>query len=156
MRKLELEQSLKILGNLGVIIGILLLVYELNQNRQMMEAQTRHDLSESIVNQFLDIASDGELAEIIIRGASGTLESEVEQTRFRWWLLSRFRYWEDVHYQYRVGLYDQTEFDAQWEGFKVVLMRDPWVNYFQGNVASFSPEFAAKVHETIAELQGSE
>ena len=40
MKKIDLGQTLGILANVGVVFGILLLAYELNQNRQMMEAQT--------------------------------------------------------------------------------------------------------------------
>jgi hypothetical protein len=45
MKKLDLAQTLQLVGNAGVIIGILLLVYELAQNREMMRAQTRNELS---------------------------------------------------------------------------------------------------------------
>ncbi len=45
MKKLDLGQTTLMLGNLGVILGILLLVYELFQNRQTMEAQTRNSIA---------------------------------------------------------------------------------------------------------------
>ena len=45
MKKLDLGQIAHLLGNLGVIVGILLLVYELNQNRSMMPAQTRNSIA---------------------------------------------------------------------------------------------------------------
>ena len=37
-------------ANLGVLIGLLLLIAELNQNRDMMRAQVRHDLAMGIVD----------------------------------------------------------------------------------------------------------
>lgn len=45
MKKLDMGQSLGILANVGVLFGILLLVYELNQNRQMMEAAVRRHVT---------------------------------------------------------------------------------------------------------------
>ena len=57
MKKIDLGQTLGIVANVGVIAGILLLAYELNQNRQMMQAQTRNAISETIVNRFLFLIS---------------------------------------------------------------------------------------------------
>jgi hypothetical protein len=73
MKKLDLGQTLQLLGNLGVIVGILLLVYELNQNRDMMMAQTRTDLSQGIIEMLLDISNNGERASIFARGAAGQM-----------------------------------------------------------------------------------
>ncbi len=47
MKKIDLGQTIGVLANIGVIIGILLLVYELSQNRQMMKAQTRNEIAQS-------------------------------------------------------------------------------------------------------------
>ncbi len=43
MRKLDLGQTVGILANVGVLIGVLLLVYELSLNRHIVEAQTRDE-----------------------------------------------------------------------------------------------------------------
>jgi len=50
MKKIDLGQTLTILANVGVLAGILLLVFELNQNREMMRAQTRSELASSLVD----------------------------------------------------------------------------------------------------------
>jgi len=36
-----------------------------------------------------------------------------EQFQFRLRSNALFRYWEDVHYQYRLGLYDEEEYSRQ-------------------------------------------
>ena len=58
MKKLDTGQLLGLIANLGVIAGILLLVFELQQNRIMMEAQTRHELTASLSDQLLAVAED--------------------------------------------------------------------------------------------------
>ena len=55
MKRFEVGQALQLLGNFGVIVGILLLVYELNQNRDMMMAQTRNELSQGIYRGFASV-----------------------------------------------------------------------------------------------------
>jgi len=37
MKKIEFGQAIAVFANIGVLVGILLLAYELNQNRQMMQ-----------------------------------------------------------------------------------------------------------------------
>ena len=57
MKKIDLGQSLTILANLGVVVGILLLVYELNQTRQFAKmeysARNRHVFQE-IEREFMN------------------------------------------------------------------------------------------------------
>jgi hypothetical protein len=45
MKKIDFGQTVSVVANIGVVIGIVLLVYELNQNRQMTAAQTRHEMA---------------------------------------------------------------------------------------------------------------
>lgn len=150
MKKIDLGQILGVLANLGVLVGILLLVYELNQNREMMQAQTRHDISSEFVGLMISAASNGQLANLIRRGDLGEELSPDEQYRFERYTRGMFRYWENVHYQYRLGLYDEQEF---------VKQRAAWQAYFarsKGAVArwcaahdQFSTEYRREMDELI-------
>ncbi len=134
-----------------MIAGILLLAYELNQNRQMMEAQTRHELSSSIADQLLVIAANPELNDFIYRAETGEPLSGADQSRYWSYAFARLRYWEDVHYQYRAGLFDENEFVAQRESWRQVL-RQPGLRQFWGQFRSnFSPEFAADVDALVSD-----
>ena len=81
MKKLELGQTLQLLGNLGVIVGILLLVYELNQNRHMMMAQTRNELAQGVTNILFELQNNTEMAEIAFRRDQGEDLSEFESAQ---------------------------------------------------------------------------
>lgn len=99
-------------ANLAVLVGIALLILELQQNRSAMRAETRSNISQSISEQLLQIALEPELSEIRYRADSGDSLTEVEAYRYGLMQLGLFRYWENVHYQYRVGLYDESEYSA--------------------------------------------
>lgn len=111
IRKLDLAELLQLLGNAGVILGILLLVYELNQNRDMMQAQIRNEIATSL-SGTLPAAADAQLAEILFRSdnAGELTGAEVYQASLANELI--FRYWENAYYQYRQGLYDDIEFSG--------------------------------------------
>ena len=152
MKKLDFGQALQLLGNAGVIIGILLLAYELNQNREMMEAQTRHELSSAIADQLLSVAANPELNNFIFRVNAGEPLTEEEQVRYVTFAFSRLRTWEDAHYQYRVGLYDEAEFAAQREGWRGFIQQSRGMREFwEQNRAAFSPEFAAEIDALISD-----
>ena len=133
---------LNILANLGVIAGLVLLVFELGQTRDLMRAQTRHELSTSIVEQLLVLAENPQLASIMRRGDAGEELTQDEWYQFEVRSRALFRYWENVHYQYREQLYDEVEF---------VSHRDAWAAYLGASVGAatawcgmrteFSPEF---------------
>ena len=151
MKSLELGQSISILANFGVLVGILLLIFELSQNRQMMQAQTRNELSQSIVTQFFAGAADENLADLVLRGHTGQLQSEVDELRYFWWFVARFRYWENVHYQYRLGLYDENEYTAQFSAFAAGFRRAGMRKFWDQNKSTFSPEFVAAVDGALGQ-----
>ncbi len=121
MKKIDLGQTIGLFANLGVLVGILLLVYELNQNREMMKAQTRHEMSQGIVDLLLTEATNPELNRILNRGLSGEEITGAELERLQIMMNAYFRYWEDVHYQYRAGLYDDSEFSRQKQSWAYLL-----------------------------------
>ncbi len=117
----RLNQFIQIAANFGVILSITFLAFELSQNREMMKAQTRHEMSQGIVDLLLTEATNPELNCILNRGISGEEITGVELERLEIMMNAYFRYWEDVHYQYRAGLYDDSEFSRQKQSWANLL-----------------------------------
>ena len=116
-------------ANLGVVVGLLLLVIEIGQNRDLMRAQIRHELATVIHDQMMAIAQNPQLASVIRRGDAGETLSPDEFAQFRLRQDALFRYWENVHYQYREGLYDEIEFRSH---------RDAWARYMDSSAGAVS------------------
>ena len=114
----RLSRWLTLGANIGVLIGIILLIVELDQNREAVQAQTRADLSQGIVDLMGLVASNDELASIRRRIDLGEVATEDEQYRYDLITRAFVRYWENVHYQYRQGLYDDAEFAAHREAIR--------------------------------------
>ncbi len=117
----RLNQFIQIAANFGVILSITFLAFELSQNREMMKAQTRHEMSQGVVDLLLIEATNPELNRILNRGLSGEEITGVELERLQIMMNAYFRYWEDVHYQYRAGLYDDSEFSRQKQSWAYLL-----------------------------------
>ena len=104
-------------ANVGVLIGIILLIVELGQNREMMRAQTRSGIAAVAIGHFDTIATNHDLADIMRRARFGEDLDETETTRYLFVSLATIRHFENVHYQYRLGLFDEEEFTGELQGF---------------------------------------
>jgi hypothetical protein len=106
-------------ANLAVLIGIGLVILELQQNREMIRAQTRSEISAGITELLSDVAGDPQLASLIRRADNGEELTPDEEKQYGHRSAAMFRYFENVHYQYRQGLYDESEYLAHREAWRV-------------------------------------
>ena len=102
-------------ANLGVLVGIILLVVELDQNRDLMRSQIRYQVFQDEANNNLSVATDRQLVEVIYRAGNSEELEEVDRIQNHIRLIAYFRIQENIHYQYRQGLFDEQEY----EGIKV-------------------------------------
>jgi len=125
MAKVDLGQTLNTLANVGVIAGIIFLALELNQNREMMRAQIRNELARGSIDVVSLSATSRDLADVLVRANEGATLTPTDY----WMFVSRteavFRYFENVHYQYRQGLYDESEFSKHRDTMEFVMSDDP-------------------------------
>ncbi len=152
MESERLARWLTIGANLGVLIGLILLIAELAQNRDMMRAQIRHDLAMGIVDLLQTPAENEQLAGVLLRGISGEELTPTELFQFELRTNALFRYWEDVHYQYRVGLYDDSEYSRQRDAWGASLKHSRLaVEYWCRVRQLYSPEFTLEMDGLITE-----
>ncbi len=147
MKKLDLGQTITILANAGVLIGILLLVYELAQNRLMMQAQARSDISDTLVEMLFQEARDPALMKIIQKVDDGEELTALEARQYRLVQQAFWRYRENVSYQYRNGLFDEDEYLAQREAWREILNRNGYAReIWCGRIDRQSPQFVAEIN----------
>lgn len=138
-------------ANIAVVLGLVLLIIELNQNQTMMRAQTRHEMSNGIRTLLLESAADENLNSIIYRGNAGEPLDPEDAHAYNMRLNALLRYWEDVHYQYRMGLYDEDEFAKQrlaWQNSITSSARA--IGYWCSVRRLYSSEFADEMNGLLA------
>ena len=118
-----------LIANVSVVAGIVFLVIELNQNSQMMAAQTRATITQEIIH-LIEREHDTNVAPVFRKINSGEEISEQEDDTASNLLVLRLRHWENVHYQYQIGLFDEDEFQAILaaiqSNFEAQYMKDLW------------------------------
>jgi hypothetical protein len=146
MSKDRLIQSISLAANCVTILGLLLVIIQLQQNRALMRAQVRHELASTIVELLNSSANNSQLADVLRRAERGEQLTEDEQLQFRLRSNALLRYWEDVHYQFRLGLYDEVEYSRQKAAWKATFASSVGlVNYWREVRTLYSPRFAAEI-----------
>jgi len=146
----RVNRWLTLVANFGVLVSLVLLVLELNQSRDMMRAQTRHELAMGIVDLLQVPAGNKQLADLMYRAETGGELTPQESYQFNMRTNALLRYWEDVHYQYRVGLYDEVEFSRQREAWRAALNRSLGLRAYWCKVRTlYSPEFMSEMDALV-------
>jgi len=107
-------------ANLGVLVGIILLLVELDQNREMMKAQIRHQIASEEANFAFETAHNRDVLEIVTRASRGEELEDFDMMQYGWRLAGWFKLQENIHYQARNGLFDESEYrgiKTQWKQF---------------------------------------
>jgi hypothetical protein len=157
LKKLDLGQSLGIIANAGVLIGILLLVYELNQNSDLMRAQIHQSRADAYVSLFEDRA-DAEylvpaLEKVRVAGGWGNPSAldqltDDELARVRWYLGARRGDYENLYYQYQQGFLDEEYY--QTAVVNGIATFAPWWEKLEFNGGTVRPSFRAEVERIVA------
>lgn len=148
MAKRDLGKIFGVLANVGVLLSILLLTYELAQNRQMMQAQTRNDLNNGLTN-FLIFAADREFHELMLRKEAGEELSELDELVLETRMATQLRYFENVHYQYRAGMFAEDEFAAQRTRWRAIFASKPRAEYWCRTRDVYVAEFVAEIDRLL-------
>ena len=147
----RLNRWLTLGANIGVLFGIILLIVELDQNREAVQAQTRSNLSQGIVDQMSLVASNAQLASLRRRIDAGEEATVDERYQYQLFTRALVRYWENVHYQYRQGLYDEAEFSAHREAIRSYFAYSKAiVDFWCRNKHGMSREFAEEIDSLLS------
>lgn len=150
MESEKLNRWLTLGANIGVLFGIILLVVELNQNRDMIRAQTRNEISQQLSNRMTSLATNEQLAAAVRRGRGGGELTEDEEFQVYLYLVANFRDWENIHYQYRHGMFDEQEFRAEMNAWSSLINSSKasqrvWCSTRQ----NYSPKFVAEFEQLM-------
>jgi len=120
MKKIDLGQTITILANLGVIVGIAFLAIEMSQNNRLLMMESRLAETEAYVArtsgsvaEWRQLALSGELADLLIRADTEGVSSlsEAERLRVLGWELARLYRFSGNYYQYEQGYLGQETID---------------------------------------------
>lgn len=153
MKKTDLGQMISILANFGVIAGIVLLAFEINQNNALLASQARSNLfSVRAAMQRDFIQNAGGIVDLIYKERLGEELTVAEERRLitrRSFVLANFEY---IYHEAMSGVVPERSGvealpAAGWAGFFVTdpALRETWDREREGR----DPRFVRFMEENV-------
>jgi hypothetical protein len=144
-------------ANIGVVIGLILLLIELDQNSDLARAQIHQARADEQTSRMEERADTDYLAAVLEKlddvggfrdlSALNALEPE-EVGRLKWFLMSRFIDYDNLYYQYQQGYLDQEYYDSL--VVNSVALYAPWWEELNILPTSRRPSFDAEIRRIMA------
>jgi hypothetical protein len=146
----KLNHWMTLAANVGVLIGIIFLAYEIRQNTDAVHAQTREAIMAAAQEELQAVRNDPNLIDSVVREGPLTVD---EQIKLYTWLVSVLKIREFSWLQRENGIID----DAQWESELAVtqaILQAPRIRLWWDKVGhkTVSSEFREFVDTAIDEL----
>jgi hypothetical protein len=137
-----------LVANLGVVAGIVFLAIEIQQNTNMMQAQTRSAITQNTVTLFLSMDLEG--AENYTSGSAGELRTGTpEWFLFQSKVQAALRTYENEFFQYEHGLFGEELLQTRLNTWSSVLRPPAVQNIWQHVKRGYSPAFVQIVDQLI-------
>ena len=144
----KLNHWLTLSANLGVLTGIVFLAMELKQNSEMTAAQTRSELSQSVIN-LIEMERHPILVEANLKLQRGDELELLDVYYLDNMANATLRHWENTYYQYQNGLFDDQEFEADFEVWREAMQTSSYRDHWQERRATYSQSFRNVIDQLI-------
>ena len=153
MQSPKLSEWLSILANVGVLIGIFLLIAEVNHASRLSEAEGHQVRTKDIQELNLQLALSESLADVFVNEKTGGIESLTpsEFLRAQAWYSAVLRGMQGQYYQYQQGFLDRAsidhtlddineEFYQKWEtyGLLRLIESEEWLKEIEQRLSKHS------------------
>ena len=151
----KLNELLTLIANISVVLGIIFLAFELQQNTQAIQAQTRDSITEKQMEFAGWLGTNLGSADVYVRGnASPDDLGAAESVMYSLLVGGLMREWENSHYQYERGLFTSEEFEARTARWRVNMLNPGYQDYWDRSREVFAPSFRAEIDRIVAEVGG--
>lgn len=151
MKKIDLERTLGILANLGIVAGIIFLAVELDQNNDLLEAQARQ-FRQELFRNALDQYSQNPIAlSAAVKSANGERLTQEERLVLQYTNIGVLTNWRFIYDEYREGLleldaipitvwsrifHEQPGLQDQWAVYSADQHESEFVNWMEDNIVN--------------------
>lgn len=145
-----LSKSLTLLANVGVIVGIVFLIIEINQNSLETRLQTESNFQSTFTAVELSAMVDKELLDALLKSQNGESLTDTDQLRALLFYRAVLRGYQNSYYQALSGVLNPQI----WEGEKNQMIQSfgfdqGLVSYWRSNQSLYTTEFNQLVEAMI-------
>ena len=144
-------------ANLGVLVGIVLILMELNQNADLMKAQMTQARADNVLEHYRErqhsdywpkIAAKQRAAASIEEYVNSLTPEEYERAWFG--LLSQYHDIRTQFVQYKAGYLDERIWETSTKG-QILRLAEKWPYFFDGSLDYADREFAEYINAVAQE-----
>ena len=148
----------ELMSTVTVVLGLIFVGLEMRQNTLAIRGQTRNAMAENAMEYLgWQATSGGSLPEVEAKLRSSGLDqlTEAEWIQFAAFIGAQMREWENSHYQNKVGLFTEAEYEARkgvWrERLTANASRAGYERMWLGARERFAPDFREEIDAIIQE-----
>ncbi len=156
----SVSKWLTLTTNIGVVIGLILLLVELDQNSDLVRAQIHQARSDAHVGHRLNDVESKHWTPIMLKLQEHGYPSDIasidalspeELYRFKDYIAARHTDLDNLHYQHQQGYLDEEYYEYK-VAYAIQRMAPYWekLNVFRTNVR---PNFAAEIERIMREYE---
>ena len=132
----------ELISVIAVVISLIYVGIGVRQNTLAVKSSTLQAIAENQLEVHSILASNGDLANIVFSGATGTGSNDgVEKFRFTSWMHMAMRSMENAYFQYHEGTLDQRNWNALCRQYLPILHSGFNKTYWKERGFMFSEDF---------------
>lgn len=118
MKKIDLGKIIQIVASVGVVVGLVFLVVEINQNTQATNTASRDAAVEHVLHFFKQSMDSQVIARAQHKMESGGELDDFERQQLWRYQYYNFKIFENIFIQYQEGLFS----DSEWIRYQIIIM----------------------------------
>ena len=156
MNSEKLNNWLTLGANIGVLIGLVLLIIEIQQNTEMMRAQINQSRTEAAQSEQQATYNSDYMPAILTKVANGQELTEEEMRRFQPYIRSFNRNMDNQLWQYNQGLLGSDIPRSIRGAVRSVLGRNELtISVWDAQKLGYTDEYVAFVEDAISDLRSA-
>ncbi len=150
----KVNTYLSLSANIGVVVGLILLLAEISQNTDMMRAQINQNRTEAAMSEQQASYNSDHIPAILVKRDKGESLSDEDMQRYGPYLRSFNRNMDNQLWQYNQGLLGENIPRSIRGGVRAVIGNyEISIAWWDGHKYAFTDEYVAFVEEAIADLR---
>lgn len=150
----NLNRWLTLGANFGVVVGLIVLIYEVNQNTAMMEAQINQQRTDTAMSEQQSQYNSDYLPAIVLKAGRAAPLTEEEHYRFSLWMRAFNRNMDNQLWQYNHGfLGENIPRSMRYAVRNVIGTTEAGLEVWEESKGQYSDEYIEFVDGTIADLR---
>lgn len=147
----DLTQIAAIISSIAVVVSLIYASVQLRHNTRALMATTYNAVTANSLALLSPMTGSPEFSEFLHRAhAEPKTLSPAERMRFDAVVLTVFRHWDNLYYQFRSGTLDREMWDIYERALARWLAQESWANWFRNNADCCSNSLRTLVHERLA------